>query len=123
MLLSKPPLAPGKPRACSKFMASSAKKKNSKSPAKKSSSPKAKAPAKSSKSPQKTGGAAKKPAARETKKDAAHAGKSPKANGARKSFGSDNASHEILATKDQKQRKLDPFVRGQKDKLLQLRDA
>jgi DnaK suppressor protein len=104
-------------------MASSAKKKNSKTPAKKASSPKPKASAKSSKPPKKSAGAAKKPVARETKKDAPHTGKSPKANGARKNFGSDNATQEILATKNHKQRKLDPFVRGQKDKLLQLRDA
>ena len=108
-------------------MASSAKKKSSKTPAKsknsakKSSRPKAtKAPAKPAKKP---ANSAKKPAARTTKKAADHAGKSPKANGARKDFGSDNAMHEILATKNHKQKRLDPFVRDQKDKLLQLRDA
>jgi DnaK suppressor protein len=130
MLLSKPPLAPGKPRASPKFMASSVKKKNSKtpakskSPAKKASRPKTtKTHAKASKPAKKTASSVKKPAAKVTKKVAAHAGKSPKANGARKDFGSDNARHEILATKNHKQKKLDPFVRGQKDKLLQLRDA
>jgi DnaK suppressor protein len=108
-------------------MASSAKKKHSKtpakskSPAKKASRPKAHA--RPSQPAKKTASAAKKPVARETKKVAAHAGKSPKANGARKNFGSDNAKQEILATKNHKQRKLDPFVRSQKDKLLQLRDA
>jgi DnaK suppressor protein len=102
-------------------MASSAKKKNSKKPAKSKSSakkpsrPKTKAHAKPA---QKTASSAKKPAARATKPV-----KSLRANGARKDFGSDNASQEILATKNHKQKKLDPFVRGQKDKLLQLRDA
>jgi DnaK suppressor protein len=116
-------------------MASSAKKKNSKTPAKSKSSPKkasrpktTKTHAKASKPIKKTASSVKKPAARKpaakaTKKMAAHAGKSPKANGARKDFGSDNARQEILATKNHKQKKLDPFVRGQKDKLLQLRDA
>jgi RNA polymerase-binding transcription factor DksA len=108
-------------------MASSAKKKSSKprskNPAKKASRPKAKAHAKASKPAKKTGNSAKKPAAKATKKVVARPGKSPKANGARKDFGSDNARQEILATKNHKQRKLDPFVRGQKDKLLQLRDA
>jgi DnaK suppressor protein len=105
-------------------MASSAKKKSSKkpakskSPAKKSSRPKTKAHAKPSKPAKKTASPAKKPAAKATKP-----AKSLKANGARKDFGSDNASQEILATKNHKQKKLDPFVRGQKDKLLQLRDA
>jgi RNA polymerase-binding transcription factor DksA len=103
-------------------MASSAKKKNSKksvkskAPAKKASRPKAHA--KSTKPAKKS--AVKKPAA---KKVAAHAGKSPKANGARKDFGPANASHEVLTNKNHKPRKLDPFVRGQKEKLLNLRDA
>jgi RNA polymerase-binding transcription factor DksA len=108
-------------------MASSRKKKSlktpakSKRPAKKPSRPKpAKAHAKSSKPAKK---AAKKPVAKAVRKVAAHAGKSPKANGARKDFGSDHAKHEILANKNHKPRRLDPFVRGQKDKLLQLRDA
>src|SRR5256714_15423842 len=109
-------------------MASSAKKKKSKprskSPAKKASRPKArKARVKSSKPAKKTGNSAKKPAARAPKKLAARPGKSPKANGTRKDFGSDHAKKEILATRNHKPRKLDPFVRGQKDKLLQLRDA
>jgi RNA polymerase-binding transcription factor DksA len=116
-------------------MASSAKKKSSKkpakskSPAKKPSRPKTKGHAKPAK---KTARSAKKPAAKATKKPAAKAmkkvaavrpAKSLRANGARKDFGSNNVSQEILATKNHKQKKLDPFVRGQKDKLLQLRDA
>jgi RNA polymerase-binding transcription factor DksA len=58
-----------------------------------------------------------------TKKPAVKKGTTPKANGARKEFGPANASNNILATKNHKPKKLDPFVRGQKDKLLQLRDA
>lgn len=119
-------------------MASSAKKKSSKKPAKskrpgkKASRPKAKAHAKPSKPAKKTARSAKKPAAKATKKPAAKAmkkvaavrpAKSLRANGARKDFGSNNVSQEILATKNHKQKRLDPFVRGQKDKLLQLRDA
>jgi DnaK suppressor protein len=111
-------------------MASSAKKKSSKkpakskSPAKKPSRPKAKAHAKPSKPAKKPASSTKKPAAKATKKvAAARPVKSLKANGARKDFGSNNVSREILATKNHKQKKLDPFVRGQKDKLLQLRDA
>jgi DnaK suppressor protein len=90
-------------------MATSAKKKSSKthakpkSSAKKKSQPKAARPAKKKTVPKK--------------------GKTPKANGARKDFAPAKASHEILASKNHKQKKLDPFVRGQKEKLLQLRDA
>jgi DnaK suppressor protein len=95
-------------------MANSPKKKSSKQPAKskgqaaKSSKPKAVKTAK---------------AAAPKKKAPAHAGKSPRANGAKKNFNSEEASQTILASKNLKQRKLDPFVRDQKDKLLQLRDA
>jgi RNA polymerase-binding transcription factor DksA len=101
-------------------MASSAKKKSSNKPAKKASGPKAtKTPAKPVKKP---ANAAKKPAAKPTKKVAAQAGKTLKANGATKKINSD-LRQDFLATKNHKQKKLDPFVRGQKDKLLQLRDA
>ena len=98
-------------------MATSAKKKSSKthakpkSSAKKKSQPKAARPAK------------KKAMAKITKKPTAKKGKTPKANGARKEFAPAKGTQEILATKNHKQKKLDPFVRGQKDKLLQLRDA
>jgi RNA polymerase-binding transcription factor DksA len=100
-------------------MATSAKKKSSKthakpkSSAKKKSQPKVARPAKN------------KAMAKTTKKPAAapKKGKTPKANGARKEFGSANAANELLATKNHKAKKLDPFVRGQKEKLLQLRDA
>ncbi|MEY2561040.1 MAG: DnaK suppressor protein, partial [Verrucomicrobiota bacterium] len=79
---------------------------------KKKSQPKAARPAK------------KKSMAKTTKQPASSKkGKTPKANGARKEFGSDNAANNILATKNHKPKKLDPFVRGQKEKLLQLRDA
>ena len=127
-------------------MASSAKKKNSKSPAKskrpakKASRPKVtkarakvtkarakvtKAHARPSKPAKKP--ATKKPAAKATKKSAAPAAKSLKANikanGARKDFGSNNSASPLVAAKNHKPRKLDPFVRGQKEKLLNLRDA
>ncbi len=106
-------------------MASSAKKKSSKKPAKskspanKASRPKTKAHAKPSKPAKKPASSAKKQNAGATKDGA----KSLKANGARKDFDSAKVSQEILATKNHKPKKLDPFVRGQKDKLLQLRDA
>jgi DnaK suppressor protein len=109
-------------------MASSAKKKSSKkpakskAPAKKVSRPKAtKARVKPSKPAKKS--TAKKPAAKATKKSPAPASKPLKANGARKDFGANNAAKEMLAPKNHKPRKLDPFVRGQKEKLLNLRDA
>ena len=109
-------------------MASSAKKNSSKKPAPKASRPKAtKAPAKPVKKParaaKKPASAAKKPAAKVMKKAPARPGKSLKANGATKKFAPQTVTQEILATKNHKQKKLDPFVRGQKDKLLQLRDA
>jgi len=105
-------------------MASSAKTKHSKKPAK------SKAPAKKASRPKATKAhakpakkaAEKKPAAKATKSSAAPS-KSLKANGTRKDFGPGNAANELLATKNHKPRKLDPFVRDQKEKLLQLRDA
>lgn len=110
-------------------MANSPKKKSSKAPAKarKSSQPKATKPqAKSSKPAKKAAGPARKPAAKKApapKKSAARPGKTPKANGAQKKFASENATQTILSAPNHKQKRLDPFVRGQKDKLLQLRDA
>jgi RNA polymerase-binding transcription factor DksA len=114
-------------------MARSVKKKSPKKPAKakgkakKSSPAKAtKAHAKSPKPARKTAGATRKPVAKKTpvaKKSPARAGKAPSANGARKDFASANSKQTILSNKNHKQRRLDPFVRGQKDKLLQLRDA
>ena len=108
-------------------MAISAKKKSSKSPAKAKAPAKKSSSSKTTKSHAKASKPAKKPApkkpAAKAPKKAAPAAKSIKANGARKDFGSANAAHEILATKNHKQKKLDPFVRGQKEKLLNLRDA
>jgi DnaK suppressor protein len=111
-------------------MANSPKKKRSKKPAKakKSSQPKTtKARAKASKPAKKSAKPAKKAVVKKApvvaRKLPARAGKTPKANGARKNFASDNSNQTILASKNHKQRRLDPFVRDQKDKLLQLRDA
>ena len=103
-------------------MASSAKKKSSKKPAKSKAPAKKVSRPKVTKARAKSSKPAKKPAAKATKKIAARHGKSPKANGARKNFNSGEAQ-EILAPKNHKPRKLDPFVRGQKEKLLNLRDA
>jgi DnaK suppressor protein len=98
-------------------MATSAKKKSSKTPAKPKSSAKKKS------QPKVARPAKKKAMAKITKKPAAKTGKTPKANGAKKEFASAKGGQEFLATKNHKQKKLDPFVRGQKEKLLQLRDA
>jgi DnaK suppressor protein len=98
-------------------MATSAKKKSSKSPAKPKSSAKKKS------QPKATRPAKKKAVTKPAKKTAAKKGQTPKANGAKKEFGSENAANNLLATKNHKAKKLDPFVRGQKEKLLQLRDA
>jgi DnaK suppressor protein len=46
-----------------------------------------------------------------------------KANGARRNFNTRGGTPPILAGKNHKERRLDPFTRGQKEKLLQLRDA
>ena len=110
-------------------MANSPKKKSSKPPAnasKSSSSKTTKAHAKSSKPAKKAASPARKPVAKKApalKKSAARPGKTPKANGAQKRFASEHAKQTILSTPNHKQKRLDPFVRGQKDKLLQLRDA
>ncbi|MEY2520524.1 MAG: DnaK suppressor protein [Verrucomicrobiota bacterium] len=105
-------------------MASSPKKKSLKKPAKakaqaeKSSRPKAKSakPAKKAPSVSK-----KQPAKKGPKKAPVRAGKSPRANGAQKNISS--GQEMILPSKNNKQKRLDPFTRGQKEKLLQLRDA
>jgi RNA polymerase-binding transcription factor DksA len=112
-------------------MASSPKKKVSKKSAKpkaamkKASQPKASTPRakkakalqKATKAPKKAAHAPKKPAAK-----AAPAAKTMKANGAQKNFRPGQTTT-ILPSKNHKERRLDPFTRGQKDKLLQLRDA
>ncbi|MFN2622523.1 MAG: TraR/DksA family transcriptional regulator [Chthoniobacterales bacterium] len=103
-------------------MASSAKKKNSKKPAKSRAAAKKASRPKVTKARAKSSKPAKKPVAKVTKKLTARPGKSPKANGARKNFNSAE-TQEILTPKNHKPRKLDPFVRGQKEKLLNLRDA
>lgn len=108
-------------------MASSAKKK----PAKKTVKPKAqksknsrpKASAARAKPAKKTAHAAKKPEAKKVSATVTKAAKkSSKANGARKQIANANNTP-ILGTKNHKERRLDPFTRSQKEKLLQLRDA
>jgi RNA polymerase-binding transcription factor DksA len=118
-------------------MASSPKKKTSKKPAKPA---KKAARSKASTTRVKTAKAAKKPAkpakpARAAKKQAVkkvsaapkkapvQAQKLSKANGARKTPPPGKVKATILPVKNHKERRLDPFTRGQKDKLLQLRDA
>ena len=78
-------------------MATSAKKKSPKTHAKPKSSAKKKS------HPKPARPAKKKAMAKTTKKPAAQKGKTPKANGAPKKFGPANASHEILANKNNKQ--------------------
>jgi RNA polymerase-binding transcription factor DksA len=120
-------------------MASSPKKKASKKPAKPkaqkktASRPKASAArAKTAKPAKKAARAAKKPAAKKSsvsakktvgKKAPVRAEKISKANRARKNFNTSGGTTPILAGKNHKERRLDPFTRGQKEKLLQLRDA
>jgi DnaK suppressor protein len=122
-------------------MASSAKKKASKKPAKakaqkeKAAHPKeSKARAKSAKPTKKAARAPKKQALKKAtaanKKAPASARKTPartqklsKVNGARKNPDTHSETAPILPGKNHKARRLDPFTRSQKDKLLQLRDA
>jgi RNA polymerase-binding transcription factor DksA len=108
-------------------MASSAKKK----PAKKTVKPKAqknnnsrpKVSAARAKPAKKVAHAAKKPAAKKASTTVTKAAKTTsKANGARKQFAA-GGDTPILGTKNHKERRLDPFTRSQKEKLLQLRDA
>ena len=104
-------------------MASSKKK----SPSKKAAKPAAKkaAPAKSVKASQRNHAPAKKQPAKKTpaaKKTAAVTSKS--SNGATKKISRVNgAAVATVLGPAKKEKKLDPFTRGQKDKLLQLRDA
>jgi len=97
-------------------MASSPKKKVSKKPAK---APKKAAPPKASKSRAKP---AKQPV-RAARKAPVRVQKASKANGARKSPAPGKVKATILPDKNHKGKRLDPFTRSQKDKLLQLRDA
>jgi RNA polymerase-binding transcription factor DksA len=115
-------------------MARSPKKKASKKAAKpktqkkKAARPKAStARAKTAKPAKKIANAPKKqalkkarPAARKT---SVRAEKPSKANGARKNLNAHGEKAPILPSKNHKARRLDPFTRSQKDKLLQLRDA
>ena len=122
-------------------MASSAKKKASKKPAKPKAQKKKAARPKTSTERAKTTKPAKK-AARAPKKQALKkattavkrtptaARKTPvrtekpsKTNGARKNFNTRGGKAPIMRGKNHKARRLDPFTRSQKDKLLQLRDA
>ncbi len=122
-------------------MASSPKKKASKKPAKPKAQKKKTARRKASTARAKTAKPAKK-AARAPKKQAprkaptavkkarAAAKKTPvraekpsKSNGARKNFNTRGGKAPILSGKNHKARRLDPFTRSQKEKLLQLRDA
>jgi DnaK suppressor protein len=141
MPLIKPPLAPGEPRGDTEIMASSPKKKASKKPAKpkaqKKKAARSKAPkarAKTAKSTRKAAHAPKKQALKKTitavkrapaaaRKTAVRAEKPSKSNGARTNFNAHGRTAPILSGKNNKPRKLDPFIRSQKEKLLQLRDA
>ena len=108
-------------------MASSAKKKASKKPAKQKAQTKKAARPRASKARAKTPKPSKpaKKAISAPKKQIAKkapvVGKTTKANGARKNL--DLKTTTILPSKNNKEKRLDPFTRGQKDKLLQLRDA
>ncbi len=114
-------------------MASSPKKKVSKKPAKpkaqakKASQSKASKRAKNARPPKKAARAPKKQAVKRSpapvKKATVRGQKTLKANGARKGPGPGKTTGAILPGKNHKERRLDPFTRGQKDKLLQLRDA
>jgi DnaK suppressor protein len=109
MPLIKPPLAPGNPRAILKSMASSPKKKASKKPIKAQS----KKPARP-----------KAPAARAqtVKRPAKVTAKKPK-KGSKPNSSGEQELTTILSNANHKGKRLEPFTRAQKDKLLQLRDA
>ena len=112
MLLSKPPLAPGKPRVLLKNMASSPKKTASKKPAKHNAQTKKATGSKGSAARGKTSKpskAAKKPAPapkQSTAKKSASAGKTTRANGAGKNFNANTTT--ILPGKNNKEKRLDP---------------
>jgi DnaK suppressor protein len=107
-------------------MASSPKKKVSKQPAKPKAQKKAAPRPKAVKPAKKAAPASKKQALKKApaaaKKAPVRAQKTLKANGARKSPGPSQTTT-ILPGKNHKEKRLDPFTRSQKDKLLQLRDA
>ena len=83
------------------------------------------AKAKTHKSAKKSAAAPKKSVAKtapKAKKPAPRAERPSKTNGARKHLNANNSKTTILPA-NHKQKRLDPFTRGQKEKLLQLRDA
>jgi len=111
-------------------MASSPKKKVSKKSAKPKAQKKAVARPKAAKTAKPAKKAARAPKKQALKKAATVAKKAPvraqktlKANGARKNPSPGGVTAAILPGKNHKERRLDPFTRSQKDKLLQLRDA
>jgi DnaK suppressor protein len=104
-------------------MASPAKKKVSKKPAKPKAQNKKAARPKAPTARVKSAKPAKK-AVGSSKTQAGKKGEKPsKANGARRNFDTPGGMMAILPGKNHKERRLDPFTRSQKDKLLQLRDA
>jgi DnaK suppressor protein len=107
-------------------MASPAKKKASKKPAKPKAQKKTAARPKASKARAKTakpaGKAVHAPKKQASKKATNAVKKASKANGARNNFNTAGGMA-LLPGKNHKERKLDPFTRSQKEKLLQLRDA
>jgi len=103
-------------------MASPAKKKASKKPAKPNAQKKKASPAKSAKPAQKAARVPKKPVAKKAAATA-RSQKPAKPNGAQKTFNAQSNLSPILPGKNHAAKKLDPFTRSQKDKLLQLRDA
>ncbi|MEY2499467.1 MAG: DnaK suppressor protein [Verrucomicrobiota bacterium] len=112
-------------------MASSQRKKapkksvKPKAQTKKAARPKASTAKAKSQPAKKTAAAPKKSAAKapaKAKKAPARAEKPARANGARKNLHGNNSTATILPM-NHKEKRLDPFTRAQKDKLLQLRDA
>jgi DnaK suppressor protein len=101
-------------------MASPAKKKASKKPAKPKAQKKMAARPKASQARAKTAKPARKADHVPTKQASK---KTSKANGARINFNTQGGTTPILPGKNHKEKKLDPFTRSQKEKLLQLRDA
>jgi DnaK suppressor protein len=103
-------------------MASSPKKRVSKTPSKVKAQKKKSAPPKASKAGAKTAGKTARAPKKQAPKKAPASAKSSKANGTRnaKALGDLSA---ILPGKNHKEKRLDPFTRGQKEKLLHLRDA
>jgi RNA polymerase-binding transcription factor DksA len=104
-------------------MASPAKKKAPKKPAKPIAQKKKASPATSARPAKKAASAPKKQVMKKAPAATKKAPKSSKTNGAPKTFNAHLEQSPILPLKNHKAKKLDPFTRSQKDKLLQLRDA